>query len=554
MSSPSDSDWRKRWRKKPVFSVLTSLRLTVTLLAFSLALVFFGTLDQVNIGINKAQEKYFESFYAVWHYPEEWPMGMRMVLVTNKESDLAKNHNEIAIDHKDLEKFKFLGFLDNTFHGQIKAVFEDSEGKLEPDPNLRFHSLGEIKETLAKEEFRNGFAAILPNSVMNDKGNEKNANAEEGEETKKPIESNLVAIDLEGQPPLAFSGIPIPLPGGYLLGGLLLINLSVAALFRYPLNRRFTGIWITHGGLALMLISELVTDITEEESIMVLDEGQSANFSKDFHLDEFVIIDESGKETDQVLSLSVDLLDPNPDKFFFSKEKTLPELNLKDHDTNFPFILKVKRFMKNADFRSPRAGEQGYDVRNREGREEKIFPVEEPETFRADEMNFRTSVIEVSPQESPEKPIGKWLISSFFDALGYQPHRFEHKGKSYRLEMRRKRYYYPFTVELLDFRFLRYPGTDKPKDFSSDVKLYVPGEPSRETRIYMNHPLNLQGKVFFQAGFDSATEKQTRLQVVRNPGSVLPYIGVAMVGKGLFIQFLFHLLGFAKKRERKAKA
>ena len=156
-------------------------------------------------------------------------------------------------------------------------------------------------------------------------------------------------------------------------------------------------------------------------------------------------------------------------------------------------------------------------------------------------MNFRTSVIEVSPQESPEKPIGKWLISSFFDALGYQPHRFEHKGKSYRLEMRRKRYYYPFTVELLVFFCLRSPGTDKPKDFSSDVKLYVPGEPSRETRIFMNHPLNLQGKVFFQAGFDSATEKQTRLQVVRNQGSVLPYIGVAMVGKGLFIHFLFCL-------------
>ena len=146
------------------------------------------------------------------------------------------------------------------------------------------------------------------------------------------------------------------------------------------------------------------------------------------------------------------------------------------------------------------------------------------------------------------------MVSSFLDTLKYRPHRFEHAGKSYRLEMRRKRYYYPFHVELLDFRFLRYPGTDKPKDFSSDVNLRIPGEPIRETRIYMNHPLHLHGQVFYQAGFDSTTERQTRLQVVRNPGRILPYVGVAMMGLGLAFQFGLHLFGFARRRARKAMA
>ncbi|SVC60354.1 uncharacterized protein METZ01_LOCUS313208, partial [marine metagenome] len=88
--SPPKQSWRKRWRKNPIVSVFTSLRLTVTLLAFSLALVFFGTLDQVNIGINKAQKDYFESFFVAWKYPEEWPLGTKMVLVTHPESDIAK--------------------------------------------------------------------------------------------------------------------------------------------------------------------------------------------------------------------------------------------------------------------------------------------------------------------------------------------------------------------------------------------------------------------------------------------------------------------------------
>ena len=46
----------------PLLKFLGSLKLTVTLLAFAFALVFFATLDQVRYGIAHAQELYFESF------------------------------------------------------------------------------------------------------------------------------------------------------------------------------------------------------------------------------------------------------------------------------------------------------------------------------------------------------------------------------------------------------------------------------------------------------------------------------------------------------------
>ena len=52
-----------------------SLRLSVALLGFSVLLVFFGTLDQVRIGIREAQDIYFESLFAVWFYPEHWSLG-----------------------------------------------------------------------------------------------------------------------------------------------------------------------------------------------------------------------------------------------------------------------------------------------------------------------------------------------------------------------------------------------------------------------------------------------------------------------------------------------
>ncbi len=539
--------------------MFTSLRLTVTLLTFSLALVFFGTLDQVNIGINKAQKDYFESFFVAWKYPEEWPLGTKMVLVTHPESDIAKKHERIAIDDKQLESFRFLGFIDNTFHSQIKSVFEDSEGSLEPDPNLRFHTLQEIKSALSKDEYKNGHGAILPDSAMDQPKDSENANKDS--KTEPNNEPDLAVIGLEGQMPFALRGLPVPLPGGYLLGGLLLINLMTSATFRYQLKVKHAGIWITHSGLALMLISELVTDLTEKESIMILDEGESANYSKDFHADEFVLIDESGEETDEVLSLPINLLDSEPDNvggllgnWFKGDAKDLPEINLKESDSRFPFVLSVKKFYKNADFNTPKEGDQSFTLRNANGRKVQISPIEQPETFRADEMNFRTAIVELRSTEDANKTIGEWLTSSFFDAAGYQPQRFKHGGKSYRLEIRRKRYHYDFHMELLDFRFLRYPGTDRPKDFSSDVNIRIPGEPVRKTRIYMNHPLSLKGNTFFQAGFDSTTETQTRLQVVNNPGSILPYIGVTLVGLGLAVQFGFHLFGFAKRRKKKIVA
>ena len=670
-------DWRKKWRKNPFVAFFTSLRLTVTLLAFSMALVFFGTLDQVNIGINKAQKVYFESFGAVWKYPEEWPLGTKMVLVTHPESDLAKNNEQIAIDDQRLKDVRFLGFIDNTFHRQIKSVFEDSDGALEPDPNLRFHTLKELKKTLVSDKAKNDYAAILPDSAIEKqlfetevgdypahllqadnegkairifvikvaeqtwvfklKGDTRLAVREQekfdefvesadlkpgqekgkldipdgwgaGKESPMRFASFSVSdgnakldisvtvipgdmggltpnvkrwlgqiglnpepavIPIEGQMSFTLRGFPVPLPGGYLLGGLLLINLLVSATFRYQLKLRHAGIWITHGGLALMLISELVTDLTDKESIMVLDEGESANFSKDFHLDEFALIDESDPDEDHVMSIPIDRLEPTDDK-----QSDFPTIDLSEADQRFPFVLKVKNFYKNTGFRGPEVGEKGflYDQNNRQ---KEIIPIAIEETFRADEMNFRSAIVELFPAGSepddnasigngvldPGEDLNmndlldtgedlneEWLVSSYFDIAGYGTQWFKHNGKTYRIEIRRKRYYYNFHIKFLDFRFLRYPGTDRPKDYSSDVEIYIPGEPSRKNRIYMNHPLNLDGNTFFQAGFDSVTETQTRLQVVYNPGSMLPYIGVSMVGLGLAIQFLYHLFSFVKRR------
>jgi len=69
----------------------------------------------------------------------------------------------------------------------------------------------------------------------------------------------------------------------------------------------------------------------------------------------------------------------------------------------------------------------------------------------------------------------------------------------------------------------------------------------REVLIYMNNPLRYAGETYYQASLDS-DDHGTVLQVVRNPSWLAPYLACALVGAGLVVQFMSHLIGFTLKR------
>src|SRR5258708_4262411 len=65
------------------------------------------------------------------------------------------------------------------------------------------------------------------------------------------------------------TAIPVPVfPGGYFLGGLLLINLVAAHIYRFRLEWKKAGIQLTHLGLILLLLGELFTSLMQVESNM----------------------------------------------------------------------------------------------------------------------------------------------------------------------------------------------------------------------------------------------------------------------------------------------
>ena len=60
------------------------------------------------------------------------------------------------------------------------------------------------------------------------------------------------------------------LPGGYLIGGLLLVNLVVAHVYRLKLTWSKLGLWLTHFGLIMLLLGEIFTGLWTQEGHMRL--------------------------------------------------------------------------------------------------------------------------------------------------------------------------------------------------------------------------------------------------------------------------------------------
>jgi hypothetical protein len=317
--------------------------------------------------------------------------------------------------------------------------------------------------------------------------------------------------------------IPV-FPGGYLIGGLLLINLIAAHYSRFGFRKDKFGIIITHLGLILLLMGQLATDMLSTESSLHLRNGEAKNYSESDRLTELAVIGNVDPRTDQVVAI------PDSRLAGGSVIRT-PEL---------PFAVRVKHFYRNSLLvAQPTAGFEKSGATRGPGPD--VWIREEPRTTKMDERDTPSALVEL---EADGKSLGSWLVSTRLAA----PQTVTFNGRAYDLILRLRRYYIPFNLQLLEFKHDIYAGTDIPKNFSSQVRVLNPatGE-DREVKIKMNTPLRYGGLTFYQASFDQ-DDRGSILEVVRNPSWVTPYLACLLVGVGLGVQFLSHLVPFVKRR------
>lgn len=335
----------------------------------------------------------------------------------------------------------------------------------------------------------------------------------------------------------------IPMPGGYLIGPLLVINL-VCAHFRYfrPSWKK-AGIPMIHAGIVLLLLGQLWTQVRQKEYFLWLAEGEKSNFVESFHYDELVILDHSHEGFTR--------------QFSWDGRAVQRVGNVLRHD-DLPFEIEVVWYARNgAIFPRPEASAASFPTMpfNRGiGAERDLIVLAQPPTYAEGERNVKTAIVRL---RSEDTELGTWLVANLFRQTtpmreAFPRQTFEYQGREYEISLRFARAYLPADIELLRFSHDRYPGTDIPFNFSSDVRIHEHASGiQRETLIYMNHPLRYAGLTFYQASF-AENDTMSMFQVVHNPARWIPYIATTLTSLGLLVQFLISLFLHTGKRRASA--
>jgi ABC-type transport system involved in cytochrome c biogenesis permease subunit len=319
------------------------------------------------------------------------------------------------------------------------------------------------------------------------------------------------------------SGVPIPiLPGGRLLGAVLVINLLAAHITRFRRSWAKLGIHLIHLGLFLLILGQVAADFVSTESRMTLDTGQTRDWS------------ESPRETELVF------LSDN------SKSVTVPGADLKPGRTlrpgGIPFDLRFTDWHANAAL-VPRKNPPA----DAHAAARQFTAQPRPRETRLDRRDLPAVEFELLDRATGES-LGHWLaplqldqtqtISGWNRSANRQPP--SPQSTTWQFQLRPRRIQHRFSLTLDEFIHERHRGTDIPSRFVSRLTLRDATGDSRPVLIHMNHPLRIAGRTIYQSSFAN-DDRTSILQVVQNPGWMTPYVACVLITLGLLIQFGQHL-------------
>jgi len=343
--------------------------------------------------------------------------------------------------------------------------------------------------------------------------------------------SVYVAIPFQIFLPEKVARIPgvLPFPGGLTLGVLLFVNLLAAHAVRFKLSWKRSGMIVTHAGVLLLLVGEFVTGAFAREGNMSIREGGSSNFIEDTRSAELAVIDPS---------------DPREDLVTVVPAAILAEAGSDTVSGGLlPFTVKVVEWMPNSRLLGPMQASAAQRARATVGAglEMAAVPAAQANGVDGATTDFPSAYIEIA---RGDVALGTYLVTTWLNT----PQPVVVDGRRYDISLRFERHYKPYSLSLVDFRHDRFVGTETARNFSSLVRLRDEGASvDREVLISMNNPLRYAGETFYQASF-SPDDRGTVLQVVRNPGWLLPYISCTMVTVGMLVHFGVRFAGSVRRK------
>ncbi|MFM2004119.1 MAG: cytochrome c-type biosis protein [Planctomycetota bacterium] len=533
------------------FQALGSLKLTVALFAFSLVLVFAGTLAQHHLNMLEVKERYFTCWIAMLHledlvpnafYMHKEPLPGKLPIPGGAMVGFMLMLNLIAAKitrfHVHSSGARLWGGIGVILAGIALTVAiilagQNSEG-LQGEPPMSYERLWAIcLGTLAAIWI--GLVSLVITATS------KGAR----------IALGLVALALAAYLVFALTtGSRIGDPGLRIvwqlakgLGAGFVLLLGCLMVFKQQ-----GGNVLLHFGVGLLMFGQFMFGDRQTEQRLTLIEGQSASAFVNLDQVEMTFQRQVGDQQ-QVVAIPSQRL------------RAAAESGEKISDPTLPMDVKVLAYFPNSRLKN---ADQGKFTADR-GLGLQVAAVDTPGAGgTSGDVNLASAYVELIDRASGSVT-GRHLVSQWFSDRetlapggggGDEYDSVKVGEDDYQVGLRFARAPKDFWVHLSDVRRVDYSGTDTPRDYRSFVRIVDPvtGEDRRE-QIWMNNPLRFRGETYYQSNYTRLPSgaEMTGLQIVRNSGWLIPYVACSITALGMCVHFAGTLRRFVRRRSQERR-
>jgi len=307
---------------------------------------------------------------------------------------------------------------------------------------------------------------------------------------------------------------------------------------------------LIHLGVGLLMLGQFAFGDRQIEERMAVVEGQTTNMALRTDETELAVLEAGADDaTDRVTVISGRLL----------KARAAGEAIRVD---GLPFDIEVLSYFPNSTV--VRVGPVAPNPATHGLGKSWLASAKPPEGGASSRPNIASAYVRLKDRQQGSE-LGTFLVSQFLNDqaqifMGAGADEFDTvdvAGAPYRLQLRYRREYKPYTLTLTDVRRINYGASDTPRDFSSYVTFTDPAtKATQDGRIWMNNPVRYRGETFYQSQYapvdlpDGSRAEMTGLQVVENAGWLIPYVACVLALWGMLAHFGGTFLRFADRYDR----
>jgi ABC-type transport system involved in cytochrome c biogenesis permease subunit len=306
---------------------------------------------------------------------------------------------------------------------------------------------------------------------------------------------------------------------------------------------------LIHLGVGLLMLGQFAFGDRQIEERMALVEGQSSNMALRTDETELAVIRPDDAANDRVTVIAGRLL----------RARSGGEPIVAD---DLPFDVRVLSYFPNSSV--IRVGPVAPNQATTGIGKSWLATDKAPEGGASSRPNIGSAYVQLT-NRATGADLGTFLVSQFLNdqaqifmgAGGDEVDTVDVDGTPYRLQLRYRRQYKPYSVTLTDVRRINYGASETPRDFSSYVTFTdTATKAQQDGRIWMNNPVRYRGETFYQSQYSQVDlptgqrGEMTGLQVVENAGWLIPYVACVLALWGMLAHFGGTFLRFADRYDR----